>query len=171
MEQHERLFDRSQQPTEESVAAFIGAEASARWAELLAFIASTYPGVFRGEWLYGGAKHGWSLRFKKSKSFCTLIPERGRMQVVVVFGAAERGKMQDLLPALSSHVRDDYLGATTYHDGRWVVINVDSDEVLQDLECLPLAHRHLRDRSGLRLENARLHVGLRHAVLEAPESM
>ena len=136
MEQHERLLDRSQQPTEESVTAFIGAEASVRWSQLLDFIASTYPGVFNGEWLYGGAKHGWSLRFKKSKSFCTLIPERGRMRVLVVFGAAERDKMQDLLPELSAHVRDDYLGATTYHDGKWVVIDIDSDEVLQDLERL-----------------------------------
>lgn len=109
MEQHERLLDRSQQPTEESVTAFIGAEASVRWSQLLDFIASTYPGVFSGEWLYGGAKHGWSLRFKKSKSFCTLIPERGRMRVLVVFGAAERDKMQDLLPELSAHVRDDFM--------------------------------------------------------------
>jgi hypothetical protein len=136
LEQHERLFDKSQEPTEESVAAFIGAEASVRWAELLDFIASTYPGVFNSEWLYGGAKHGWSLRFKKSRSFCTLIPERGRMRVLVVFGAAERDKMQDLLPGLSSQVRDDYLGATTYHDGRWVVIDIESDEVLRDLERL-----------------------------------
>ena len=136
MAQRERLLDRSQQPTAESVATLIGADASARWHELLDFIESTYPGVFNGEWLYGGAKHGWSLRFKKSKSFCTLIPERDRMRVVVVFGATERDKAQDLLPDLTSHVRDDYLGATTYHDGRWVSVDVDSDEVLRDIERL-----------------------------------
>ena len=68
MEQRERLLEKSQAPTDESVAAFIGVEAAARWSALLDFIESTYPGVFNGEWLYGGAKHGWSLRFKKSKS-------------------------------------------------------------------------------------------------------
>jgi hypothetical protein len=100
------------------------------------YIDSAYPGVFNGEWLFGGAKHGWSLRFKKSRSFCTLIPERGRMCVLVVFGAAEREKAEALLPELASHVRDDYLQATTYHDGKWVLIDVDSDEVLADVKRL-----------------------------------
>ena len=90
MEERERLLDKSQPPTTESVAAFIGAEAAARWSALLDFIESAYPGVFNGEWLYAGAKHGWSLRFKKSKSFCTLIPERGHARILIVFGAAER---------------------------------------------------------------------------------
>ena len=144
MEQRERLVDKSQPPTDESVAAFIGAEAAARWSALLSFIESAYPGIFDGQWLYGGAKHGWSLRFKKSKSFCTLIPERGRMRVLVVFGAAERDKAQDVLPDLTSHVRDDYVGATTYHDGKWVVIDIDSDEVLRDVERLLQVKRRPR---------------------------
>lgn len=144
MEERERLLDKSQPPTAESVEAFIGAEAAARWSALLDFIESTYPGVFNAEWLYGGAKHGWSLRFKKSKSFCTLIPERGRTRILIVFGAAERDKAQDLLSELTSHVRDDYVGATTYHDGKWVVIDVDSDEALRDVERLLQVKRRPR---------------------------
>jgi hypothetical protein len=144
MEQRERLFDKSQPPTDESVSGFIGVEAAARWSALLGFIDSAYPGVFHGEWLYGGARHGWSLRFKKSKSFCTLIPERGRMRVSIVFGAAERDKVQDLLPNLVSHVRDDYEGATTYHDGKWVIIDVDRDEALEDVERLLQVKRRPR---------------------------
>ena len=144
MEERERLLDKTQPPTAEAVEAFIGAEATARWSSLLGFIESAYPGVFSGEWLYGGAKHGWSLRFKKSKSFCTLIPERGRMRVLIVFGAAERDKAEDLLPGLTSHVRDDYVGATTYHDGKWVVIDVDGDEALRDVEQLLQVKRRPR---------------------------
>jgi hypothetical protein len=136
MSEHERLLDRSAEPTPEVVSNFIGRENARRWARLLNFIDAKYPGVFRGEWLYGGAKHGWSLRFKKSKSFCTLVPERGRMNVVIVFGAAEREKAEALMTSLVSHVREDYLAATTYHDGKWVLIEVDSDEVLADVERL-----------------------------------
>lgn len=136
MEQRERLVEKSRRPTGESVAAFLGAEAAGRWSRLLDYIESTYPGVFEGEWLFGGARHGWSLRLKKSRSFCTLVPERGRMRVVIVFGAAEREKAQAILPDLATHVRDDYLGATTYHDGRWVIIDVDCDEVLGEVERL-----------------------------------
>jgi hypothetical protein len=136
MSERERLVDRSTEPTPKVVSSLIGRENARRWVRLLNFIDAKYPGVFRGEWLYGGTKHGWSLRFKKSKSFCTLIPERGRMNVVIVFGAAERDKAEGLMPSLVSHVRDDYLAATTYHDGKWVLIEVDSDDVLADVERL-----------------------------------
>jgi hypothetical protein len=133
MSERERLVDRSTEPTPKVVSNLVGRENARRWVRLLDFIDSTYSGVFRGEWLYGGARHGWSLRFKKSRSFCALIPERGRMNVVIVFGAAERAKAEALLPSLASHVRDDYLAATTYHDGKWVLIDVDSDAVLADV--------------------------------------
>jgi hypothetical protein len=124
------------EPAPSAVASFIGRENASRWGRLLDVVEAKYPGVFRGEWLYGGAKHGWSLRFKKSRSFCTLVPERGRMNVLLVFGAAERDKVEAVLPSLASHVRADYLAATTYHDGRWVLIDVDSDDVLTDVERL-----------------------------------
>jgi hypothetical protein len=136
MSQRERLTDKSSEPTPQVVWAFIGRENAERWGRLLDIIDAKYPGVFRGEWLYGGAKHGWSLRFKKSRSFCTLVPERGRMNVVIVFGAAERDKADEVLPSLVSHVQDDYAAATTYHDGKWVLIDVDSEEVLTDVERL-----------------------------------
>jgi hypothetical protein len=136
MSERERLTDRSVEPTPQVVSAFIGRENAERWDRLLGIIDAKYPGVFRGEWLYGGAKHGWSLRFKKSRSFCTLAPERDHMNVVIVFGAAERDKAEVVLSSLVSHVRDDYGEATTYHDGKWVLIDVDSDEVLADVERL-----------------------------------
>jgi len=136
MSEHERLVDSSGPPAPGTVAGFIGAENARRWAKLLGFIDEAYPGVFAGEWLYGGRKHGWSLRFKKSRSFCTLVPERGRMNVLIVFGAVEREKAEAVLPGLASHVRDDYVAATTYHDGKWVLIDVDGDDVLDDIERL-----------------------------------
>lgn len=136
MSERERLVHRSEKPTPAVVSAFIGSENAKRWRELLAFIDATYPGVFKGEWLYGGSRHGWSLRFKKSRSFCTLIPERERLQVLIVFGQAERDKAEVVLPDLATHVRDDFRQATTYHDGKWVLINVDSEEVLGDVQRL-----------------------------------
>lgn len=136
MSERERLGNRSEEPTPALVSDFIGSENARRWRELLDFIDASYPGVFKGEWLYGGRKHGWSLRFKKSRSFCTLIPERTRLQVLIVFGQAERDKAEVVLPGLATHARNDFLQATTYHDGKWVLINVDSEEVLSDVKCL-----------------------------------
>ena len=41
---------------------------------------------FVPDWLYRGKKRGWSLRYKKSKAFCTFLPEYRLFSVEVVLG-------------------------------------------------------------------------------------
>jgi hypothetical protein len=130
------MLEPGKAPDPRQVTQWIGAKASAHWAELSTFIQSRYPGVFDRDWLFGGEKWGWSLRFKRSKSFCTLIPERGQFKALLIFGAEEREKVEGIVPELSSHVRHDYASAPTYHDGKWVAIVVDSKKVLADVERL-----------------------------------
>jgi hypothetical protein len=115
--------------------AWIGEDGLRRWAEMIGFIEETYPGVFVPEWLFGG-KHGWSLRFKKSKSFCTLVPEKDRAMMLIVFGAKEREGAEGILSELSPVVREAYLAATTYHDGKWLFLPLDADEVVSDMKRL-----------------------------------
>lgn len=131
-----RMVDGSREPDSHRVADWVGPENYARWSSVLQFIQTRYPGIFTPEWLYGGRKHGWSLRFKKSKSFCTFIPARNQFLLVIVFGGEERKKVEDILPELVSHAREDYLAATTYHDGKWLALEVDTDAVLADVERL-----------------------------------
>jgi len=133
---NERMLDPGKEPDALSVSGWIGPRSYQHWLHILRFIETTYPGVFRAEWLYGGKKYGWALRFKKSKSFCNLIPEKNRFKILLVFGAKERKQVEPLLPELVSHFPDDYANATTYHDGRWVASVVDSKKVLSDVEKL-----------------------------------
>lgn len=161
MSESARLVDGSREPTPAEVAGFIGKQNAARWASLTRSIAARYPGVFNVEWLYGGKKHGWTLRFKKSKSFCSLVPERRRFKVLLVFGGAEREKVERLLPALVSHVRKDYVEGPTYPDGKWVLVTVDSAKVLSDVERLlalkrpPKPAREGREAAGGRVNAPR----------------
>ena len=131
-----RLLDPKRVPDAVQVAEWIGSRNHMRWTELTEFIESWYPGVFDTKWWFGGKKFGWSLRYKKSKSFCNLIPERGAFKVLLVFGGEERRKVEAILPELLSHVRDDYAKATTFHDGKWVSVKIDSKGVLSDVERL-----------------------------------
>jgi hypothetical protein len=141
MGEHTRMLDAAREPDAVQVAQWIGSQNGVRWTELTEFIQSRYPGVFETKWWFGGKKFGWSLRFKKSKSFCNLIPERGQFRVLLVFGGEEREKVAAVLPDLGSHVRDDYAKATTFHDGRWVSVVVDSQKVLADVERLLVLKR------------------------------
>ena len=86
--------------------------------------------------VFGGKNWGWYLRYKKSKSFLNLIPERGRFKALLVFGADEREKVQPVLRELVSHVRDDYTAAKTFHDGKWMATIVDNARVVADLKRL-----------------------------------
>ncbi len=120
-------------PTPTRVASWIGPGGYRRWKKLVQSIEMNYPGVFKPEWLFGGKKYGWSLRFKKSRSFCTLVPERKNFSVLIVFGAEERDKAQEILPELTRDVQDAYRDARTYHDGKWLFLPCERDVVLGDI--------------------------------------
>lgn len=135
------MLDKGQAPTPAAVEAWLGHEAFEHWVALQSFIERAYPGIFQPQWLYGGAKHGWGLRYKKSKPLCTFVPDRGSLKVLIVFGAAERAAAEVMLPELGSHVARDYEQATTYHDGKWLLAEVDDDATLADVERLLLVKR------------------------------
>ena len=139
---YQRMADPTKKPTPLSLSRWIGAKNFERWTQIIGFIEDNYPNVFETTWLFGGKKHGWALRFKKSKSFCTLIPEKNRFKILLVFGAKEREQVDLLLPHLVSHLREDYAAATTYHDGKWVASVVDSKGVIADIERLFLLKRN-----------------------------
>ena len=139
-----RMTGKGSPPSAAQVAAWLGRKAYLFWRRIADRIARSYPGVFEPEWLYGGAKHGWSLRYKKSKSFCTLIPEKGRCRLLIVFGAEERAKAEKIRPLLSPATRDAYDAATTYHDGKWLLCDINSDSVFDDAVQLLAVKRRPR---------------------------
>jgi len=132
----QRMTDPDRRPDAKALSALMGPVNYSRWTNLNRYIEATYPGVFVPEWLFGGKKYGWTLRFKKSKSFCTLIPERSRLVVLIVFGGKEREEAETMLDDLSPAVREAYKKATTYHDGKWVALTVTRDGILRDIQRL-----------------------------------
>jgi len=108
-----------------------------------------YPGIFTPEWLNGGKKHGWSLRYKKSRSFCTFIPERNTFKLQITFGAREREKVEVLRDRISPSTMEAYDNATTYHDGKWLLLTVDSDAILDDIRMLLSIKRRPNQVTGV----------------------
>jgi hypothetical protein len=123
-------------PSPSQIEEWIGKDAYVFWKRIAHMIELKYQNVFSPEWLFGGKKHGWSLRYKKGKSFCTLIPEKNRFALLIVFGAEERGKVETIRHELSVRTRKDYDEATTYHDGKWLRFTVDADDIVDDVERL-----------------------------------
>lgn len=131
-----RITESGTPPTPKQLESWLGRKAFGFWRQVEKLIAEEYPGVFVPEWLYGGKKHGWSVRYKKSKSFCTMIPEKGRCLLLIVFGGEERAKVKTIRKELSARVQKAYDEATTYHDGKWLLLDITDRTALADAETL-----------------------------------
>lgn len=137
MEQSPRVGDRitgkSASPDDGAVRDWIGPAAFKHWARLQSWIEEFYPGVFAPEWLYGGKKRGWSLRYKKTKAFCTLLPEYKRFSAVVVLGGAERKQFEERRYAWRSQLVKLYDEAKTYPDGKFLTVAISSADDRHDV--------------------------------------
>lgn len=131
-----RMTEPGVPPTQEQIKSWMGERSYALWTQISSLIAERYPSVFAPEWLFGGKKYGWSLRYKKSKSFCTLIPEKNSLGLLIVFGADERAKVETIRQELSESILNAYDAATTYHDGKWLFLGITDEAMLSDVARL-----------------------------------
>ncbi len=143
-----RMTEPGNPPTDSAVADWVGKDAYRYWELVTQTIGRNYASVFNPEWLYGGKKQGWSLRYKKNKSFCTLIPEKNRFALLVVFGKAEREKVEAIRNNLAKKTQKEYDQATTYHDGKWLLLEIDSDRVVKDVMLLLATKRRPNDEEA-----------------------
>jgi len=132
----DRMTDRSASPDSDAIRDWIGPDAFAHWSELQGWIEQNYHGVFSPEWLYGGQKKGWSLRYKKVRAFCTFLPEYRRLSVVVVFGGVERDKFEDRRSYWRPQLVTLYDETKTYPDGLFLTVSISSAEDRQELKEL-----------------------------------
>lgn len=129
----DRITDKSAPPGDSTVRDWIGPDAFEHWTQLQNWIERFYPGVFAPEWLYGGKKRGWSLRYKRTRAFCTLLPEYRRFSAVVVLGGAERQKFEERRNVWRSLLVELYDKAPTYPDGKFLTVAISSADDRHDV--------------------------------------
>lgn len=132
----DRIIDPSAAPNIDAIRDWIGLAAFSHWIALQSWIEASYPGVFAPEWLYGGRKKGWSLRYRKTRAFCTFLPEHHRFSVIVVLGEAERGKFEDRRALWRPQLATLYDEAKTYPDGKFLTVAISSAEDCRELQEL-----------------------------------
>ncbi|WP_233838810.1 DUF3788 domain-containing protein [Paraburkholderia sp. ZP32-5] len=129
----DRIADKSAPPDARVLRNWIGADAYKHWTRMQNWIEASYPGVFEPDWLYGGKKRGWSLRYKKTRALCTLLPGYGVLSVLVVLGRAERAKFEERRYSWSPQLVNLYDEARAYPDGKWLTIVVSSVDDLHEV--------------------------------------
>ncbi len=131
----ERIFDKEQKPTDESIKKYIGTEHKEAWLELKQFVEDNYD--FTPEIVFYGAKYGWTVRYRKSgKTLCSFFPEKGSFTVLVTLGKKEAEKALDIRDDLSSETRRLLEGSNQLHDGRWLWIRLTEIDKTSDIKKL-----------------------------------
>ena len=142
-----RITDKSAPPDDGAVRDWIGPKAFGYWSELRKWIDESYPGGFEPDWLYGGKSRGWSLRYKKTRALCTLVPEYGRFSALVVMGGSERAKFEQRRHVWRPSLVKLYDEARTYIDGKWLTVAIGSAGDLKELRELLMMKRPIPSHS------------------------
>ncbi|WP_238217698.1 DUF3788 domain-containing protein [Caballeronia novacaledonica] len=129
----DRISDKSSRPDERIVSEWMGPEVFQHWVELRSWIEASYPGLFAPDWIYGGKKRGWSLRYKKTKAFCTLLPAYRLLSVLVVLGRAEREKFEARRYSWTPQLVKLYDETRAYPDGKWLTVPILSEDDMHEV--------------------------------------
>jgi hypothetical protein len=136
---HERMMDKTTQPSDEAMINWIGQPIAKDWIALRQFLAETYNivPIFNS----GGKRNGWNLQYRLAgRPLCELYPEHGSFTALVILGQVELQQAMDRLETFGSLVQKALTGTPRLHDGCWMYIQA-SDALtcyrdVQDIEEL-----------------------------------
>lgn len=138
---HERMMDKTNQPSDLDMINAIGHPIAEAWTALRCFLVQTYDivPIFNS----GGKKYGWNLQHRISgRPLCEMYPENGSFTALVVLGKSELDQALERIETFGPTVRQALAESPRFHDGCWMYIRV-SDSLtcqqdVQDIEQLIL---------------------------------
>jgi hypothetical protein len=141
---HERMMDKTTQPSDEDMINWIGQPIAEEWIALRRFLAETYRiGPILNS---GGKRYGWNLQYRLGgRPLCEMYPEHGSFTALVILGRVELEQAMERIGTFGSIVQQGLTEAPRYHDGCWMYIRA-SDPLtchrdVQDIEELILIKR------------------------------
>jgi len=127
------LVDGKHQPSAREVRSALGDTKGEMWDALVRFVTDEYGA--KGELVFGGAKYGWEMNFRKGgRPLVSMFPGRNTFTVQIVLGRAASEQAAKL--ELGKSVREIFDNARQLHDGRWLYVPVRSTRDLQDVKRL-----------------------------------
>lgn len=121
-------------PTEEEIANYIN---SPLWRELCCFVEENWSSVPSVEYSRCSGAPGWNVKYKKgSKAICTLYPNEGYYTCMISVGRKQTEETEILLLSCTKYLQELYSNADLFNGGRWLMIDVTSPEILDDVKEL-----------------------------------
>jgi hypothetical protein len=124
-------------PIKEDLLTIMGEEKFKAWSEINSFIDENYN--VESIWNNDGKTGIYELKCRKGgKTLCALYPRESGMRILIVFGKAEREKFDASREEFTKYINDFYDNTHQYHDGKWLYLDLISDELTEDIKKLLL---------------------------------
>ncbi len=118
-------------PSPAAMAELLGQPLFEVWQALCAAIDESYE--MDRVWNTGGRDWTYEYKYRRGgKTLCCLYARNHCVGFMIIFGKAEREKLEEIRSTLSDAVCRRYDEAKTYHDGKWVMFEPNSSAEFDD---------------------------------------
>lgn len=125
------------EPTREEIIKLLGDNAFTAWESICDSINENYN--METIWNKGGKGGIYEYKFRKSnRTLCTFYVREKQFGFMIIFGKNEREQFELTREVFSKDIQDIYDKATTYHDGKWIMIEVLDNSLLEDIKKMIL---------------------------------
>ena len=136
------VYTKTNTPTKEDISHFVD---NPLWEKLNDFLTESYE--VEPNYSYSGCvgQPGWNVKYKKAgRALCTLYPMDGYFIALVTIGKKELPETEMILPALTEYTRELFKRTEDSPMGRWLMIEVKSEEILEDVMNLIQIRRKIK---------------------------
>lgn len=107
------------------------------WPELRQYLKDAYGAEPRMDYSRCGLEPGWNVKFKKgSKALATVYLRPGYVTAMVSVAPKDEDAAEGVLLTCTEYTRTLYRNTASSKMGRWMMIDLTSPEVLEDLKAL-----------------------------------
>jgi hypothetical protein len=139
-----KLYGPNRQPGAAEIAKYIH---NPLWDDINCFLQENYE--TQPAYSYSGCsgQPGWNVKYQKAgRSLCTLYPMDGFFIALVVIGAREQTAAELIMPLCDEYLQTLFSNTAFSAGGRWLMINVTSEAILEDVKRLIQIRRKIKKK-------------------------
>lgn len=119
-------------PSQSELHSLLGKKKFEAWNTVCSAVDSIYE--MDKLWNDGGKKWDYEYKYRRGgKTLCALYARENCFGVLIIFGKDEREKFEASRSQYSDEVQSIYDAATTYHDGKWMMVEMDDSSLLDEV--------------------------------------
>lgn len=137
-----KLYGPDRQPGAVEIARYIN---SPLWDEMNHFLQENYETQPDYSYSSCSGQPGWNVKYQRAgRSLCTLYPMDGYFIALVVIGAREQTEAELAMPMCDGYTQKLFSNTAFSAGGRWLMVAVTSEAVLEDVERLIRIRRKIK---------------------------